>query len=140
MLKQSYVSFGLEKRRQTKVPSFSVAFLLADIKGKKGKGFKKIFFSISTHLASSIAPSRMYPAAFMKTSKRPARACRAATVEARVSGSWVTSRSAVREPLAARSANLGELELRAVAMTVKPRLRASRAMPWPNPLEAAVMK
>jgi hypothetical protein len=98
----------------------------------------KRFGGVSIYLASSIAPSRIYPAAFMKTSKRPTRACRAATVELRVSRSWVTSRSAVMAPLVARSASLDEL--RAVAITVKPRLRASRAIPWPKPLEAAVMK
>ena len=40
-------------------------------------------------------------------------------------------------PLLSRSCSLEEL--RAVATTVKPRLRASRAMPLPKPLEAAVM-
>ena len=73
----------------------------------------------------------------MKTSKRPVRACRAATVEVRVSRSCVTSKSAVMAPLLSRSCSLEEL--RAVAMTVKPRFRASSAMPLPKPLEAAVM-
>jgi hypothetical protein len=76
----------------------------------------KRFGGVSIYLASSIAPSRIYPAAFMKKSKRPTRACKAATVEARVSGSWVTSRSAVMAPLVARSASLDES--RAVAITV----------------------
>lgn len=55
----------------------------------------------------------------------------------RVARSWVTSRSAVMAPLSFSSDNLEEL--RAVATTVKPLARASRAMPLPKPLEAAVM-